>query len=235
MSVPIADIWVGTDQFQQRSRAEAVLEHSIRKHATCPVRIHWMRSGDGPDWLTSDRGAPGTWKIGQPGNTAWSRGWGTPFSSFRFAIPEKMGFLGRAIYLDADMLVLGDVRELLELPTTKAVTCCRGPRTDVMILDCARFRTMQAGTWPTVSWMMETGLMPQHYVQMLLMAYEVDQSLPPAWNVCDSGDKWTQESKLLHFTTVPTQPWRPYPTINYQPHPTKTWVERWNQELAEVT
>ena len=36
----------------------------------------------------------------------------TPFSFQRFLIPELCGYSGKAIYLDADMQVFRDIREL---------------------------------------------------------------------------------------------------------------------------
>lgn len=227
-------IWVGSDKFQHAAGAEKVLEHSIRKHATCPVQMHWMRSGDAPLWAASEFGDPGTWKLGRPVDHAWpKRGWGTPFSSFRFAIPELMGFQGRAVYMDADMVVLGDVRELLERPLRRPWTCIDPRITDVSIIDCAAF---QSPRWPSISTMKPSGASAGHYVGLLNQLGWIDPTLPPTWNCRDGThtDGWNSETRLLHFTVVPTQPYRPYPSVSYQPHPWPRWADRWHAELAEA-
>src|SRR5687767_11117462 len=38
----------------------------------------------------------------------------TEFSQYRYVIPQLCGFEGRAIWLDSDMVCLGDIRELFE-------------------------------------------------------------------------------------------------------------------------
>jgi len=45
----------------------------------------------------------------------WNRqGWGTPFTCFRYAVPELCNFEGRAIYTDVDMINFRDIQELWE-------------------------------------------------------------------------------------------------------------------------
>src|SRR5262245_51569418 len=99
MSDDTLHVWGGTDRWQQQAGADGAVEHSIRKHATCRVEMHWMRSGEGPEFLTSEFGeTPNSWKLGRPVDHASPTiGWRTPFSSFRFAIPELSGFRGRAV------------------------------------------------------------------------------------------------------------------------------------------
>jgi len=209
-------VFVGTDRLQQQAGAELVLEHSIRKHATCPVDLHWMRAGD-PEWPVSEDGIPaGSWKLGRPVDLAWpKKGWGTPFSCFRFAVPELMAFTGRAVYLDADMLVLGDVAELLRFPMKAGYTCCHAKRTDTSVIDCEWFRGKK--WWPTIKQMKPTGWRVYEFLNLLLPNKAISDTLPWAWNDCD-GELFAshpKKVKLAHFTAIPTQPYRPYPSVNY--------------------
>jgi hypothetical protein len=224
-------IYVGTDRWQQAAGAERVLEYSIRKHATCDVAFHWMRSGD-QGWEVSPDGAGGSWRIGREPGTAWPKvGWGTDFSCFRFAIPEVHGFEGRAVYMDVDMLVIGDVRELLEWPMSKPWVCTHPQMTDVSIIECSQFLDRQ---WPTLE---ELKMFPgkaYHHVQRLNQSGLLSPSLSWNWNCRDSSDEWTEDTRLLHFTSVPHQPWHPYPTVKYAKHPKKAWADRWFAEKDEV-
>ena len=79
-----------------------------------------------------------------------------PFSFSRFLIPELAGYEGRALYLDSDMLVFGDIAELATHPFDgKALLCTSQPETPpqwrhkgdffkpgrhaaVMLYDCSR-------------------------------------------------------------------------------------------------
>lgn len=189
-----------------------------------------MRSGD-PGWEVSRNGADGSWKINREPGHAWkSRGsWGTDFSCFRFAIPELCGFDGKAIYLDADMLVLGDIAELASLSLNRP-WLCRSGMTDVSVIDCKAMR----GLLPSIAEMKPSGRITFDYVQMLTRCGAIDPSLPAEWNARDSADLWVPATKLLHYTTVPWQPWRPYPCVTYYPHPLSSWVIRWEAEKAEA-
>lgn len=237
MATETLRIFVGTDQWQRDAGAERVLEHSIRKNATCGVDITWMRA-DSPGYETSEHGGNNTWRTNAPPGSAWKKvgGWGTPFACFRFAVPEMCGFEGRAVYLDADMLVRGDVRELLETPLQRGYRTIDPKRTDVSVIDCAFF--MDKKWWPRISAMKSSGWVTYHYCQLLHGNQGIAPTLDPAWNVCDSlysnPDPGVAKAKLLHFTTVPTQPYRPYPSVKYHPHPWPSWVKAWQDELAEA-
>jgi len=217
MGTETLHIWVGTDKWQQRAGAERVLEHSTRKRATCDVQFHWMRAGD-PDWPVSEYGIPdGSWKLGRPVDLAWPKqGWGTPFSGFRFAVPEMMAFTGRAVYFDADMLVLGDVAELLRFPMTTGYTACHSKRTDVSVIDCEWFRGKS--WWPSVRQMKPSGWRVFEYLKLLLPRHGIADTLPWCWNDCDGEmyGKYPSSVKLVHYTGVPDQPYRPYPSVKYK-------------------
>ena len=203
-----------------------------------------MRAEDGRNggvgmWLTSEEGIPGTWKTNVAYGSAWKKrgAWGTPFSCFRFAIPELCNFEGRAVYLDADMLVRADMRELLEMPLTKGYKSISKPRTDVSVIDCSYFK--DCSWWPSIEVMKKSGWITWHYTQLLMQMDAVDPTLDMAWNACDPmtmvPDPGVEHCKLLHFTVVPTQPYRPYPGVSYVDHPWSSWVNEWNAYHDEAT
>ena len=193
--------------------------------------MHWMRAGD-PGWEVTPTGANGSWAIGRDPGQAWPKqGWGTDFSAFRCAIPEAAGFDGIHIYFDADMLVLGDVAELLELPRAKPWLSLSGLRTDVSVIDAAAFKGKD--WWPALADMRPSGRHLPHYRKILLERDLIDPSMPECWNTCDDRIRPIEGAKLLHFTVVPTQPWTPYRTVRYQKHPNQPWVDLWRAYEAE--
>lgn len=218
-------VFVGSDVFQRAAGMERTLEHSIRSRTQEPVDIVFMTSGT-PGWEASIDGKNGTWAIGHEPGEAWSgRGWGTDFSAFRFAIPELCGFRGRAIYLDVDQIVLGDIKELAEVPQQLPWMCRRIPLTDVSVIDCSAF---DRPGWPRIEQMRRSGWGAGHYVDLLLRLRLIGPGVPDAWNVLDR-EALTPDTKLAHFTTVPTQPWRPYPKTAYRPGP-PAWTALWERE-----
>ncbi len=195
-------IFIGGDA--QQLPAARVLEYSIRKHATVPVEVHPMLDLAHPV-PRDERNRPRT-----------------TFSYYRFMIPELCGYRGRALYLDADMLVFGDVAELMDMPFDGRRVLCTAPAPTemwkgydspylgarsvaVMLLDC-----------DTLDWKITDivrGLDERRYTYEQLLSdiciLEPDQvadTIPPEWN--DLERYSPEHTKLLHFTVTHTQPWR---------------------------
>lgn len=198
-----------------------------------------MRAGD-PGWEISKEGTAGSWKINiEPGQAWKQRGaWGTPFSCFRFAIPEACKFEGRAVYMDADMLVRADVKELLEwpIPDGAGYVAIDKVRTDVSVIDCSYFNGKP--WWPSVDFMRKSGWCGPEYRQLLIQNKAISPTLARNWNAFDPmqpcPDPGYEHCKLLHYTVVPTQPYKPYPSVNYFKHPWQSWVDIWNEHLEEA-
>ena len=195
-------VFCGLDESQ--IVAARVLEYSIRKHASRPVRFYPMLNVPTPTPKDpKNRGRTG-------------------FSFSRFHIPKLAGYKGRALYVDADMQVFGDMAELWEIPFDGAkVMCTRqdeppeqwkdsdwfhpGRQLSVMMLDCER-----------LDWDIEDivgGLDEGRYDYQQLMFElcvvepdEINDNIPPVWNHLEHYVPG--ETKLLHYTVVPTQPWK---------------------------
>lgn len=188
-------LYVGTDP--QQHVAEKALAASVAAHTSGPVEIHWMRQGD-PGWDWGGLGA----------------GWATPFTFFRWAIPEASGHKGRAIYMDVDMLALGDLRELWEWDLKDHfVATTRRP--EVIVWDCEKA--------PPLNWQ------PEHRAPHKLMHKRIAGCpiLPDVWDV---KDRYREGTKILHYTALRTQPWHPYRgrfTYTHHPDPKACAVFWW--------
>lgn len=208
-------LFVGTDPRQQA--ADDMLALSIRQNTEEDVEITWLRHGEG---------VCDGWNIGRVPGKPKSGGWGTDFAAFRMMIPELMGFDGTAIYLDCDMIVLGDLRELLDLPRANAVLCTSQKLMDVMVIDCdAFFGAWKSGQWPSIEKMRPSGETLWSYRRRLAQLKLIDPSLPPEWNCRDCVPT---NAKIIHFTDVATQPWRPWPeAVEYRDHPDPECLRLW--------
>ena len=195
-------VYVGADRSQML--AISVLEYSIRRHTTARVEVIPM----------VDLPVP---KPKDPRN-----GQRTGFSYSRFCIPSLAKYCGKAIYMDADMLVFRDIRDLWgipfdgakvviqqevkfdELTTQKAgAPRKRHKQCAVMLLDCSRL------DWTVEDLVaaMDDGKFDYEqlmYELCVLDEAEVKYGIPFEWNSLEHADANTC---LLHYTDVYTQPW----------------------------
>jgi len=133
----------------------------------------------------------------------------TPFSFQRFLIPELCNFEGKAIYLDADMLVFEDIAQVWNTPfdgcdlqTVREAGTGRRRQFSVMLLDCARLRwnvdeivaKLDAGNLDYAGLMYE-----------MRVAESIGEAISPHWNTLEAYDPPT--TCLLHYTDMNTQPW----------------------------
>jgi mitochondrial fission protein ELM1 len=179
---PPVEIFLGTEPAQYR--ANRVFGWSIEKvrNPGREVRIYLMSELDGFD----------------------RRGWTTGFTNFRFAIPAYQGGCGRAIYNDEDQIYLTDPGELFDLDLGEAATLAiSDTESSVMLIDCAKMASI---------WSLEDA---QHRWKRALLRKASKEKgirgdLDPGWNARDEEFE-PGKSHLLHYTTLHTQPWRPFP------------------------
>jgi hypothetical protein len=203
---PPIRIFVGSEK--KTMVAERVLIHTIAKHTKHNVQVISMREDTGwhkPDDLRM----------------------GTGFSLFRWMIPERCGFEGKAIYQDADQVVHADIAELWNMdhtsPGPAEVWCAfehdkynrkvPGMQSSVMLIDCAR-----ASYWKPEElwgWMRRGKVRYGDFMHMVGWGRWPDgdasrgpyrqNEISKYWNhfnACEPG-----KTKLTHYTTEHQQPW----------------------------
>lgn len=225
-----------------------VLKSSIARRTLCEVRFGESYSGEAGIAAS----VPGRMFFYGPEHGVYHKGWhplmrrgpqlkrGTKFSAWRWHVPAVYRHEGRAIYLDSDQVVLADIAELwdaLEPGSMLAAVCnvsggdywgfpttirdagkrYRGKiQTSVMVMDCA------ACDWDFGQ------LAREHSYADLMQGEWLDrariQPLDPQWNRFGRLDEGT---KLLHWSHVGTQPWKP--KGRGIRHPT---ADVWREELA---
>ncbi len=172
----------------------AVLAYSIRRHTPAAVDIRAIDNGCAP--------APS-----DPRHSPY-----TEFSFARFAIPALCGHRGRAVYMDSDMLVFRDFRELWEQPFNGAKVLIeigsrgqrdRGKHAAVLLLDCARLDWRVEDVVAGLGTRYDYNALMQ--IDPLLAPGEMREALPAGWNDLDHWD--AGRTRNLHFTEIRTQPW----------------------------
>ena len=179
---PPVEIYLGTEPAQYR--ANRVFGWSIEKvrDPGREVRIHFMSELPGFD----------------------RRGWTTGFTNYRFAIPAFQGGRGRAIYNDEDEIYLTDPGVLFDLDLGDAGhLSISDTESSVMLIDCERMASV---------WTLEDA--QKAWKRSLLRRASAETGLrgdlDPHWNARDE-EYVPGRSHLLHYTTLHTQPWRPFP------------------------
>jgi lipopolysaccharide biosynthesis glycosyltransferase len=195
-------IYVGADRSQLL--AVKILEHSIKRHTNLTVQVFPML--DLPIKKTKDP----------------RQGQRTGFSFSRFCIPDLAGYTGKAIYMDADMLVFRDISELWNWQFDNHTVLLQRPLLDqqaskankqtsekrirqcaVMVIDC------QKNKWKIDDIIDDLDSQKFSYEDLMyrlciLEDEKIGEVLPFEWN---SLEHYDQRTCLIHYTDMNTQPW----------------------------
>lgn len=117
----------------------------------------------------------------------------THFTFTRYLVPSLCGFQGKALFLDSDMLCLGDIVELFSMEFDDPVAVVKNKE---------RFE------WPSLMMFnnAKCGKLTREYLEdetSKPMTFEWAQSvgeLPAEWNHCVGYDEPRNDAKLVHFT-----------------------------------
>ncbi|MEH2256941.1 methyltransferase domain-containing protein [Nostoc sp.] len=195
VEIPI-QIFVGTQEEQML--AVKVLEYSIRKYTSMPVEVTPLFAAVRKAGI----------HIPEPQDPKIKPR--TPFSFQRFAIPALKNYRGRAIYLDSDMQVFRDIKELWLLPFNGADLLSvyepensgRPPQFSVMVINCEQLkwdvvdlvRDLERGKWTYKQFVLE-----------MAPATKIAPVIPTEWN---DLERYTEgKTALTHYTDMASQPW----------------------------
>jgi len=139
--------------------------------------------------------------------------WITGFTNYRFAVPHFCDYQGRAIYNDVDQVWLTDPAELFDREMGNAgFLSINDHDTSVMLIDCRKM----SGVWNREAVIRTT----RKRIEARARAAGLWGELEGKYNARDKEYR-PGESACVHFTTLHTQPWRPFPEwFVYQDNPT---------------
>lgn len=129
----------------------------------------------------------------------------TRFSFQRFLIPQALGYVGKGIYLDSDMIAVGDIGELWDnpFPETARVQMCPCWSSACMLIDAKVGWSIEG----LVS-LIDTRALTYNKLMKVTPLGDCAASLPQAWNTMDRpGPMDVANAKILHYTNMDTQPW----------------------------
>lgn len=182
-------LFVGCAPNGEDAESQMVLEYTARKNSSLPIDIVWMKHSNDPESF---------WH-------GWnSRRWATPFSGFRWGIPEYCDFEGQAIYMDSDMIIQGDLAELWNTPwNDKAIVMGKGGwRFCVAKWNCERALQYL----PSVEEIKDEPGSHQQLFSQMAQHPELQQVFDRQWNNFDGENDDLKDIKILHYTDMSTQP-----------------------------
>ena len=186
-------IFVGYDPSQQI--AYDVLKYSLHKHASEPIEVIAIDA----DKLAF---------FNRPVDPLAS----TPFTYTRFLVPYLCGYEGIALFMDSDMLALGDISELFHLPMDGLALRVRKHdyRPDETVKMGGKVQTQ----YPRKNW---SSLMLMNNAELHAWTKEAVETQSGAWlhrfepiadeKIGDISPEWnvldhmTGPTKLLHYTS----------------------------------
>src|SRR5262245_5604439 len=205
-------IFVGCSANGEDAEAQGMLAYTLRHYATRPLEITWMK-------LNRDPASP--WYSNPQKGEGWhTQSWATPFSVFRWSIPEVCNFEGRAIYMDVDMIARDDIGKLWDQPIPKALLWKSEKHSCVMLFDCAKMK----GVLPSLDFMRRR--IGGYSTYRDINARPQATQFAGNWN-CLDGESYTNlydpDIKVIHFTRVETQPHFKYALPRLKLEGTQHW------------
>jgi hypothetical protein len=171
-------VFVGTSTNGEDAEACAVFESTLRLNASVPVEITWLAlSRDPASPLYSRPERDEGWRTDR---------WVTPWSAFRWAVPELCGWRGRAVYFDCPQIVMGDVAELGALRVPDGAVAAVRRWTTALRTSCIVWNCAAAERWlPTMDELRREPDHPQAVARLMLGRPSLTVQLPPGWAVND--------------------------------------------------
>ena len=185
-------VFIGWDS--REAECADILAYSIRKHASIPVDIRYLKLDELP--------------LERPRDPLQS----TEFTYSRFIVPHLCNYQGTAVFMDCDMLCLGDIRELAELDMTGLAL--RVVQHDYQPTATTKMDGAVQTVYPRKNW---SSLMLMNCAELTLWTREVVDTktgaylhrfqdipdekigeIPKTWNTLDWMDEHT---RLVHYTS----------------------------------
>lgn len=231
MTMDTIHVYVGASPNGEDAESLMVLEHTAKAVTTGVIQFHYMMMSKDPD---------SPWFCGEGG---WNtERWPTPFSAFRWGIPWAHQYAGRAIYMDSDMIIQRDLRELwsMELQPGTIVAAKTPDRFCVALWDCAAVGelvrkgrlpdTATARSDPLYHEKMKRGFNSNPH---LITLYDND------WNNLDGEDRPLTEAKILHYTDMSCQPHGKHALARLEKEGKKHWFDgtfrpHWRQDVQDL-
>jgi len=189
-------VFIGFDQVE--AIAFHVCSHSIIRHSHCPIAITPLALSNLSNYIERHRDGS------------------NEFIYSRFLVPYLMGYRGWAIFIDGDMLLRADIRELWDMrDDTKAIMCVKH---DYKTRASIKYLGAKNEDYPRKNWSSVILWNCDHPANSILTPAFIENAtgaqlhrfswlsdvsigeLPVEWNWLPDEFGENKQAKLLHFT-----------------------------------
>lgn len=211
-------VFVGCDPNNCDLEQMMVLDYSIKKHTQQAVEIIWMQLSHNPSsfWYAHPQLAQG-WKTEK---------WATPFSGFRWAIPEYCGFQGKAIYMDSDIIVMDDLALLWQHPIdNNAIVAAKGGNSSARLCTCLWDCAKAKNHLPSIDEIKSNPDSHQNLMKMIQKNLSLVQPYNDHYNCIDGENIDIEAIKILHYSDMGTQFSHKYSIPRLEQSQLKHWFD----------
>lgn len=183
-------VFAGCSPNHEDLESQSVFEWSIRKHASEEVDVFWLKM--------QHEGLLSGWN---------STDWATPFTAYRWVVPEMCFYQGRAIYCDSDFIFVDDIAKLFHqpMPDESVMLAKNTKRLCIVLWDCEKAKKYV----PPVSSFRDN---PGNNSDLKLYFMQHPHMVAPFegnWNCLDGegvSELKPPAVSAIHYTSVPHQP-----------------------------
>lgn len=185
-------VFIGWDS--REAECADILTYTLRKQSSVPLDIRYLKLGE--------------LDFSRPDDPRQS----TEFTYTRFLVPEICGYEGKAVFMDCDMICLGDMKQLEDLDMSDHAL--RVVKHDYRPTASTKMDGQQQTVYPRKNW---SSLMLMNCAKLQLWTTEIVQTqtgaylhrfedipdeqigeIPNTWNTLD----WMNEdTNLIHYTS----------------------------------
>ncbi len=211
-------VFIGCDPNNCDLEQMMVLDYSIRKHTQHSVDIIWMQlSHDASSFWYSDSESNKGWKTEK---------WATPFSGFRWAIPEYCQFKGKAIYMDTDVIVLDDLSLLWQHPIeANAIVAAKGGKSSARLCTCVWDCEKAKSYIPNIDDLKANPDSHQNLMKLIQQQPSLVQPYTDHFNCIDGENLDIESIKILHYSDMGTQFSHKYAIPRLEQSQLKHWFD----------
>ena len=218
MNNEMIKVFVGCDPNNCDLEQMMVLDYSIHKHTSVPVEIIWMQLSRDPSsyWYSNP-------ETGEGWNTVK---WATPFSGFRWAIPEYCDYSGRAIYMDADVVILSDLAALWQHPIDgKSIVAAKSKADMTRLCTCIWDCSKAQGFVLPIEQLRADADSHQQMMDLIRDNPKMVEPYQDSYNCVDGEELAVEDIKILHYSDMGTQFSHKYSQARLKTEGAKHWFD----------
>lgn len=211
-------IFIGCDPNNCDLEQMMVLDFSLKKHTQASVELIWMQlSHDSSSFWYSDPSQKQGWITEK---------WATPFSGFRWAIPEYCNFQGRAIYMDTDVIVLDDIEKLWNHAIDgSAIVAAKGGESTARLCTCVWDCEKAKSHIPPLDELKSNPDSHKNLMKMIKKEAFLVHPYQDHFNCIDGENLTIEEIKILHYSDMGTQFSHKYSLPRLERNNVKHWFD----------